>query len=598
MSGSPAGPRLARQIHSRRLRRSGCDDPLAVAGSRLSWHGPAGFAGGRPGSEATIQAQCGLMYVHGRDEGVPRRLGLEVASVAAGILATQGSLALAIAARRGRPGYAVRTSVLHAGLLLLSHYFVVATALDDAVPGPPLPCPGPPFRSADGRSFEIEVLDPDRWKAFWTRLGAGEADLGRAWTVFRWRYERARCSLPDGLHDATARLPLATLYAVAAAAGVSLSPVRPYADVLLDPGTAAARVDIRPAGLGEAGGVDVPTGGRDPGPPAPPAGADLPLAGIRVIEATSRIQGPFAGMLLRMLGADVVRVQPPEGDYGRAALSLHRGKTAVSLDLGRAAGRAGLVELVAGADVFLHNWRPGKAAEWGLDAADLTTRNPGLVYAGASGWGDRPVPGDPVGTDFLVQAYVGLGQGLRPQDEAPSPSRVVLSDLFGALVAAEAILAGLYRRERDGCAMEVRPSLLAGAMSLQEHVLDDMAAGAEKDRVDGRPRWRALDRPVAAADATVMVSADDDESFQRACRACGVDPTGAPRPAVEERLAARLGEGPAAMWEERLNDTGVACAVVAEDLAAIPADPRLSDLFEPVGSGGLAPGTPWTFDRP
>src|SRR5206468_884055 len=107
-----------------------------------------------------------------------------------------------------------------------------------------------------------------------------------------------------------------------------------------------------------------PADGGHPDPPAGGADSPLPLTGIRVVEATSRIQGPFAGMLLRMLGADVVRIQPPEGDYGRAARCLHRGKDAVRLDLGTAAGRADLVDLVAGAEVFLHNWRPGKAAEW------------------------------------------------------------------------------------------------------------------------------------------------------------------------------------------------------------------------------------------
>jgi len=522
------------------------------------------------------------MEVNGRDAATPRRLGLEAASVAAGLLAAQGDIAAEIARLRDRPVAPAHTSVLQAGLVLLSHYFVVATGLGDAVPGPPLPAPGPPFRSADGVWFELETLDADPWREFWTRLGvAAGPDLGRAWTVFRWRYERAMCSLAPGLHEATASRPLAELRALAAASGVSLTPLRGYEAVVAELDAGAAHPAVR--SLGD----------RQPRHDRMPAG-DLPLAGIRVVEATSRIQGPFAGMLLRMLGADIVRIQPPEGDYGRAALCLHRGKDSVRLDLGTPAGRATLVDLVDGADVFVHNWRPGKAAEWGLDFDDLAARRPGLVYVTTSGWGDRPEGRHLVGTDFLVQAHTGMGDGLNPEGEAPFPSRMILCDLFGGVVGAEAALTGLYRRERAGGSWEVRSSLLAGAMSLQAHVLDDMAAGKEKGRHRGRPVWGILDRPVPTGDGLLAVSVEDDESFRRLCRLCDVDPAGGSPAATEARLAARMSGGTAGEWEALLVDAGIAAAVVCEDLAAVPADPRLAHMFEPVGIGGLAPRAPWS----
>ncbi|HVM01786.1 MAG TPA: CoA transferase, partial [Acidimicrobiales bacterium] len=327
-------------------------------------------------------------------------------------------------------------------------------------------------------------------------------------------------------------------------------------------------------------------------PPGPHrATGEGPLAGLRVVEATTRIQGPFAGMLLRMLGADVVRVQPPEGDYGRAALCLHRGKETVRLDLGTAPGRRDLAALVDGADVFFHNWRPGKAAEWGLDAAALAGRNPRLVYGSASGWGDRPVGRSLVGTDFLVQAYAGLGHALHPEGEPPYPSRVILGDLFGALVLAEGLVAGLYRREHEPGAWEVRSSLLAGVMTLQAHVLDAVAAG----KSDGRPRWGPLDRPLATAEGTLVVSADDDGAFHALCRACGVEPTGSSRAATEARLAAVLAGDRAWRWAGELAAAGVPCAVACEDLAAVPADPRFTARFEPVGTGGVAHRSPWAF---
>lgn len=584
-------PRLAMDTCARRLRPFDGAVPRPDTGCEISWYGPAGISPASPASEATVQALCGLMEVNGRDWAAPRRLGLEVASVAAGLLAAQGVLAAQIARSRGRTVPVVRTSVLQAGLLLLSNYFVVATALGDAVAGPPLPAPGPPFRSADGAWFEIETLDAEPWKEFWTRLGAAGADLGRGWTVFRWRYERARCSLPLGLHEATARRSLDEVRAVAAETGVSLTPLRSYADVLHEPGTGVAHPVARP------NDVDAWQRGRAERRGArrrPPGEADLPLAGLRVVEATSRIQGPFAGMLLRMLGADVVRVQPPEGDYGRAALCLHRGKEIVRLDLNAPARRADLADLVADADVFLHNWRPGKAAEWELDFEHLAPRHPGLVYVTTSGWGDRPEARRLVGTDFLVQAYAGVGEGMHPEDEAGFPSRVVLCDLFGGLVGAEAALTGLYRREQVGCAWEMRSSLLAGAMALQAHVLEDITREKEDGRRNGRPIWGVLDRPVPAADGVLVMSVEDDESFRRLCRICDVE-SSAPRAATERRLAGRLRSGSAAAWEQRLLGAGIPCAVVCEDLAAVPADPRFSELFEPVGIGGLAPRSPWSF---
>ncbi|MFN2607607.1 MAG: CoA transferase [Acidimicrobiales bacterium] len=587
MTSSEAGPDLATETCARRLAPLGGGE-LAEVATPVSWYGPAHVPAGAPASEASIQALSGIMAVHGRDRGRPRRVGLEVASVAAGLLAAQGALAGGIARLRGATIPVVHTSVVQAALLLLSNYFVVATALGDAVPGSPLPAPGPPFCSADGRWFEIETLDPEPWAAFWSRLGAGDADLGRAWTMFQWRFERATCTLPPGLHEAAGRWGLVELRRVAAEVGMSLTPLRGYTEVLTERNGVGHPL-VRP--------LDAP---GEPLPAAPlarlgAAPAPLPLAGIRVVEATSRIQGPFAGMLLRMLGADVVRVQPPGGDYGRSALCLHRGKETVTLDLGSPAQRGELVELVAGADVFLHNWRPGKAAEWGLEFDDLAARHRRLVYAHASGWSDRPPAGRLLGTDFLVQAYAGVGNGLNPEDEPPFPTRMVLCDVVGGLVGAEGILTGLYRRELAGGPWEVRSSLLAGAMAVQAHVLGAMAAGTEIGRRRGRPVWGLLDHPLPTADGMLVVSVEGDDALARLCEVCGVAHEDGPPAAAERALADCLTSRPAAEWEGLLGDAGLPAAVAPDDLTAVLVDPRLTGLFEPVGTDGRAPRSPWAF---
>jgi crotonobetainyl-CoA:carnitine CoA-transferase CaiB-like acyl-CoA transferase len=133
-------------------------------------------------------------------------------------------------------------------------------------------------------------------------------------------------------------------------------------------------------------------------------------------------------------------------------------------------------------------------------------------------------------------------------------------------------------------------------MALQAHVLADMAGGTEKGRRQGRPSWGTLDRPLPTADGQLVVTADDDDSFRRLSEVCGADPSAGPRTATERTLATRLRQAGARKWEERLCDGGVAAAAVCDDLASVPADPRLAGLFEPVGIGGLAPRTPWAFE--
>jgi crotonobetainyl-CoA:carnitine CoA-transferase CaiB-like acyl-CoA transferase len=571
----------------------------------VSWHGPARL-GSVPASEATVQARSGLMAVHGRDEGRPRGLGLEVASVAAGLLASQGALAALVGRARGRCALGVETSVLDGALLLARHHLAAATCEEEWVPARPGPAAGPPFATSDGRWVEIETLDPEAWKAFWLRLGGGSLDLGWAWTLFRCRYYRGTCTLPPGFHELTAGWTLAEVEEAAAACQVSLAAVR-------DPAEA-------PDGRGP--GEDLPVvealrleaGGRPHGRARPPPAGPLPLAGMRVVEATNRMQGPLAGLLLAMLGAEVVKVEPPGGDVGRMVpplagdtgsffLCFNCGKQAVEIDLAHPPGREELVQLVADSDVFLHNLRPGRAEEWGLGPERTARANPRLVYARATGWG----PGqnqERLGMEFLVQAHSGLASRLSAYGERPAPSRLLLCDAAGGLVTCEGVLAALWRRELTGEGQTVEGSLWAGAMAFQHH------AGAE-----GRegPHRRSLDQPVATADGFVAVTAaDDDASLLRLVDACGA-PGRPPPEALARSMALRAG----AAWERDLGEVGIPCAVVRTDpeLGTLHKDPRLAPLFEvfdppppaPDRAVGVAirapsrrsrwrpPGPPWRF---
>ncbi len=637
-TGAGMGGRLARELE---LPLPGSADDGAPVEADISWFGPADLDG-RAGSEAVVQALTGLMHLHGRDAGRPRRIGVEIATVAAGVLAAQSVLALAVGRSRGRAVGALRTSVLQAGLLQASHYLAATTCEEEWLPAPPAPAPGPPFRTADDRWFEIETFDAEAWKGFWLRLGAPAAELGRAWTLFRPRYYRGTTSMPHGFHEATVAHSLAEATAAARDLGVSLCPVRTYDEVLAEPGRSAGHPHVEP--LAAPGAPPGAAPGSAPRPAAGPGGrrgpggsssAELPLAGIEVVEATSRLQGPLAGLLLQMLGAHVTRVEPPGGDVGRGVpplaedtgsffLAFNRGKDTVELDLGAPAGRAELAGLAAGADVFLHNWRPGKAEEWGLGPDDLAGRQPGLVYAAASGWDDGAGASRLIGTDFLVQAYCGLGEGIEPETRPPAPSRVLLTDFMGALNTCEGMLGGLYRRVlQGGRGCRVRTSLQAGAMTLQAHVLDGLddgardrpdvggdggrggrpAGGRELDRRRGRPVWGPLDVPIEAADGFLVLDASarptadaGDDVMARLCRLLDVDPDPGGRDELERRLVERVRQGTVEGWDKLLTDGGIACAAVTTDLPALADDARFAILFETLAGSCRAPASPWRFD--
>ncbi|MGH7749799.1 MAG: CoA transferase, partial [Candidatus Dormibacteria bacterium] len=247
----------------------------------VAWYGPAALEHHRPGGEAAVQAMSGLMRVHGRDAGIPRRLGLEVASVAAGVLAAQAVLSSAVGRARGRVQTRAETSVLEAALQITSHYVAAATCHDLGEWRQPKagPAPGPPFRSADGRWFEIETLDPDAWRRFWGALGASDLDLSGSWTQFRSRYFRGACTLTAEVHEATTRHRIDEITSIARDCRVSLALVREYDDVLADPR------DVSELAWLEATETTHDTAR---GHPVPSQRGGLPLEGVVVVEATSR----------------------------------------------------------------------------------------------------------------------------------------------------------------------------------------------------------------------------------------------------------------------------------------------------------------------
>ncbi|KQV94259.1 CoA transferase [Streptomyces sp. Root369] len=444
--------------------------------------------------EATVQAATGIMAVHGRRDGAPRGLAVDYAATATGVLAVQGLLAGLLArARGGGPVSEVDVSAERAGLLAVSQYLAAAGAEEgeaaELAPG------GPPFTSADGTVFELETLDPGVWAAFWRVLGAPKEAIRQGWRPFQFRYATACAPFPQVLHEAVRASTWERIRHAADASGADVCPLRSLAD-------RAAEYD---------GGAPWELTPHDAtyGPRRTTDG--LPLAGFTVLEAGRRIQAPLSAHLLGLLGAEVIRIEPPGGDPLRGMppacsgisarwLALNRGKKAVEVDIKSPSDRERLREMAADADVFLHNWAPGKAAELGLDHEDLAAANPALVYAYTSGWAGR-LPDAPLGTDFMVQARTGVGEAVRPADEPPAPSLMTLLDVLGGLLGAEAITAGLLLRERTGHGVRVDSSLLGAADVLTAPARARAAQGLDPRRPAGfRRPMRTADGWIALAD--------------------------------------------------------------------------------------------------
>ncbi|MER0477879.1 CoA transferase [Streptomyces sp. Edi2] len=542
--------------------------------------------------EATVQAATGMMHVHGRRDGAPRGLAVDYAATCASVLTVQGLLAALLGQARGGGGAtAVATGADRAALLAVSQYAAAANAPEaEAV----TPAPGgPPFTAAGGTRFELEALEPAPWARFWRALGAPEAAIRAGWPAFQFRYATACAPLPEELHRTARTVSWTRIREAAAASGAEVCALHTLAERAAEaaPATAPWTLATLPgAGAPPASG-SLSSGARSSRllhAGALPSGAlsssalsscALPLSGLTVLEAGRRIQAPLAAHLLGLLGADVVRIEPPGGDPLRGMppcasgvsarwLALNRGKRAVEVDIKSAAGQAELRELAADADVFLHNWAPGKAEQFGLGAGHLAPVNPRLVYAYTSGWAGR-LPDAPMGTDFMVQARTAVGEAARPADEPPAPSLMTLIDVLGGLVGAEAVLAGLLLRERSGRGVRVESSLLGAAETLTAPAVRRAAAGRDPRRPAG------FRRPPATADGW-MAPADASSRMAQA-------------------ESARLRELSSEQAVAALREQGESATSVTTDLGALPEDPCLRGALTRDSHGSLVVPSPWRF---
>lgn len=545
-----------------------------------------------PFDEALAQAACGVMAVHGRATGGPRRLGVDYASVFAGVLAVQSILACALGQLRGVPVHRVELDVGRAAAFALLTY--VATATADEEPDviraeETTEHNRPPFSSSDGVWFEVEALDAKPWRDFWALLGASPEAAERSWRPFVRRYGRATAPLEPELLRTTREATYERILEAAAATGMSVCRIRSVAERRTDPGLWPATGTCAPWDI-------TPSPGRRTAATADPD-SSLPLAGVRVIESARRMQGPLATRLLALFGAEVTQIEPPGGEPARGMpplarglsawfLSANHGKRAVEINLKTAEGRAQVLDLARDSDVFLHNWAPKKAAALRLDADDLHAVNPGLVYAHASGWGDALGEDPPLGTDFQVQAHSGTAERVSGGEQGPPrPTLMIITDVLGAAVSAEGMLAGLLARQRFGTGSRVDSSLFSAATTLLAEDLKALPPVAVPDA--------QLDQVFRTADGHLAVCARTPEDLSRLAARVGAA-TGTAEE-IAKGLAALLVDRPSDAWEQEFRALGIPAVTVLEDVSTLPRIDHFSSMFD--YDGCFIATAPWRFPK-
>ena len=262
----------------------------------------------------------------------------------------------------------------------------------------------------------------------------------------------------------------------------------------------------------------------------PAAGA---LTGVRVVDVTQVMAGPFCTMLLADLGADVIKIEPPAGDMTRrmpggvgtdtpAYNAVNRGKRSVVLDLKSQAGRDAVVRLAASADIFAENNRPGVMTDLGLGYATLAARNAGLIYASISGYGHTGPDRAKGGLDLVAQGVSGIMSVTGELGGPPVKSGVPLTDLGAALFAVVGILAALAHRSRTGVGQHVETSLVEAGVALSVWEATEYFAGlGVPGPLGSAHRMVAPYQAVRCADGHITIGASTDRLFGQLCEALG-----------------------------------------------------------------------------
>ena len=322
------------------------------------------------------------------------------------------------------------------------------------------------------------------------------------------------------------------------------------------------------------------------------------LDGLRVLDVTQVMAGPFCAMLLADLGADVIKIEPPAGDSTRqmpgavgadspSFNAVNRGKRSVVLNLKAAEGREIFTRLARATDIVIENYRPGVMRALGLDYEALATLNPRLVYASISGYGQTGPERGKGGFDLIAQGVAGIMSITGEPGGPPVKAGVPLTDLSAGLFALVGILAALEHRHRTGAGQHVDTALVDAGVALSVWEATEYFSGIGIPTALGSAhRMNAPYQAIRCADGYITLGAANERLFRRLCEVLGhAEWTGMAefadnasrvrnRAALAERIEAITSQQPRSHWLALLEANDIPCGPI-NDYAQVFADPQV-----------------------
>lgn len=322
------------------------------------------------------------------------------------------------------------------------------------------------------------------------------------------------------------------------------------------------------------------------------------LEGIRVLDVTQVMAGPFCAMMLADLGATVIKVEPPAGDSTRqmpgfvgadspAFNAVNRGKRSIVLDLKTSEGREVFRRLARSSDIVIENYRPGVMTALGLDYAALSPANPRLIYASISGYGQTGPQRGKGGFDLIAQGVAGIMSITGEPGGAPVKAGVPVTDLGAGLFALVGILAALEHRHRTGAGQQVDTSLVDAGVALSVWEATEYFSGIGVPTALGSAhRMNAPYQAIRCADGYITLGAANQRLFRRLCDVLGHaewgdDPAfadNASRVTHRDALAARIESitlaQPRGHWLSLLEVNDIPCGPI-NNYAQVFADPQV-----------------------
>jgi glutaryl-CoA transferase len=321
-----------------------------------------------------------------------------------------------------------------------------------------------------------------------------------------------------------------------------------------------------------------------------------PLAGLKVVELARILAGPWAGQMLADLGADVIKVESPQGDDTRnwgppfidrdgdsSAAYFHacnRGKRSVCADFRTPEGQQLVRDLVAQADILIENFKVGGLEKYGLDFASLHRVNPRLIYCSITGFGQDGPYAHRAGYDYIIQGMSGLMSVTGDPVGQPQKVGVAVVDIFTGVYATSAILAAVHQRNTTGQGQQIDLSLLDVATGIMANqAMNYLATGVAPGRIGNAHQNLAPYQVFDCADGWIIIATGNDAQYQRLCVLLGLDTladdpdyrTNSDRIANRDALTAALG---AKTREFSKQDLLAAC-----EASGVPAGP-INDMSE------------------